>query len=87
MTDYESDSMDGQQPDMIAVPRAEWERVHGQLAAAREALEAVEWVWDSTFKIYRCPWCHGEALSSEWHINHLSDCPRQAALAAMEEKP
>lgn len=47
MTDYESDSIDGVQPDMIEVSRAEWERVQAQLAQAREALEAVS-EWDRT---------------------------------------
>ena len=82
MDDYESDNSDGQQPDMIAVPRAEWERVQAQLAAARAALKAVEWVAYDEYRMI-CPWC--KELRGELEI-HAPDCQRQAALAAMEEK-
>lgn len=70
MFDYESDSRDGQQPDMIAVTRAEWERVH-------EALKAVEWVVRAGGAEF-CPWCKG------LYPDHAPDCQRQAALAAMD---
>lgn len=113
MTDYDSDSSDGrEQPRMVEVSAAEWERMQAelrntirrldaeqkqrmlsdeyvadckaQLAAARAALEAVEWVYDDVSKY--CPWCRAMTHHANRPIKHKPDCPRQAALAAMEEK-
>lgn len=40
-------------------------------------LDEVEWVLHPSGKLY-CPWCRGI------RPNHMTDCPRQAALLAVE---
>lgn len=47
-TESDSDGIDGKdQPRMVSVSAAEWERMQAQLAAARAALEAaVQYVYD-----------------------------------------
>ena len=82
--DYESDSSDGQQPRMIAVPAEEWERVQAQLQQAREVIEAVEWEWnDGQRQCYQCIRCKRTKPQG-----HATDCKLRGFLAALDaEKP
>lgn len=55
----------------------------------REALKAVEWIWDDISDGY-CPWCNGR-FNQEWGydgqplpLGHREDCLRRRAL---EQKP
>ena len=60
---------------MIPEHFPEWDRVQAQLAAARAALEAVEWIPVATTSVCICPWCGYPSYNG-----HAPDCPRQRSL-------
>lgn len=54
--------------------------LEADLAAARAALEAVEWIYDGLW--HRCPWCKGYKVRE----GHAPNCKRQSALG-LENNP